>query len=142
MSRSRIFHIYGDFTITGEELQNLGQCSGPLSREGSLSYHTCCDMGPRFFQSHPKDLPIWSPLTTHKGIWRTYSNPDPHGFIYFENFTIMVNEQNVKEVLIIKKNRKGLGCSITFIHDGDCSQVMTMNKNANGKGSIKLEKAA
>jgi hypothetical protein len=53
--------------------------SGPLSREGSLSCHTCCDTGPRFFRSHPKDRPIQSPLTTHKGMWRIYSNPDPHG---------------------------------------------------------------
>jgi hypothetical protein len=27
MSRSRIFHLYGDVTITGEELQNLVLCS-------------------------------------------------------------------------------------------------------------------
>jgi hypothetical protein len=26
-SRSRIFHLYGDVTITGEGLQNLGRCS-------------------------------------------------------------------------------------------------------------------
>jgi hypothetical protein len=26
-SRSRIFHLYGDITITGEGLQNLGLCS-------------------------------------------------------------------------------------------------------------------
>jgi hypothetical protein len=26
-SRLRIFHLYGDVTITGEELQNLGLCS-------------------------------------------------------------------------------------------------------------------
>jgi hypothetical protein len=31
-----------------------------------------------FFRSHPKDHPIQSPLTTHEGMWRTYSNPDPH----------------------------------------------------------------
>jgi hypothetical protein len=36
-----------------------------LSREGSLSCHTCCDTGPQFFRSHPKDRPIQSPLTTH-----------------------------------------------------------------------------
>jgi hypothetical protein len=35
--------------------------------------------GPRFFRSHPKNRPIQSPLTTHKGMWRIYSNPDPHG---------------------------------------------------------------
>jgi hypothetical protein len=27
MSRSRIFHLYGDITIAGEGLQNLGRCS-------------------------------------------------------------------------------------------------------------------
>jgi hypothetical protein len=27
MSHSRIFHLYGDVTIAGEELQNLGLCS-------------------------------------------------------------------------------------------------------------------
>jgi hypothetical protein len=32
--------------------------SGPLSREGSLSCHICCDTGPRFFRSRPKDLPM------------------------------------------------------------------------------------
>jgi hypothetical protein len=28
--------------------------SKPLSREGSLSCHTCCDTGPQFFWSHSK----------------------------------------------------------------------------------------
>jgi hypothetical protein len=54
----------------------------PLSREGSLSCHTYCDTGPRFFRSHPKDHPIQSPLTTRMGMRRTYSNPDPHGMVY------------------------------------------------------------
>ena len=76
-SRSRIFHLYGDVTITGEGLQNLGLC--PLSREGSLSCHTCCDTGPRFFRSHPKDRHNQSPLTTRMGMRKAYSNPDPHG---------------------------------------------------------------
>ena len=26
-----------------------------MSREGSLSCNSCCDTGPRFLQSHPKD---------------------------------------------------------------------------------------
>jgi hypothetical protein len=30
-----------------------------------------------FFRSHPKDLLILSPLTTHKGMWRIYSYLDP-----------------------------------------------------------------
>jgi hypothetical protein len=55
------------------------RCSGPLSREGSLLCHTCCDMGPRFFWSHPKDRPIQLPFMTYKELWRIYFNPDPHG---------------------------------------------------------------
>ena len=63
----RIFHSYGDVTIVGEGLQNLGaRHSGPLSREGSLSCHTCCDTGPRFFRSHSKDRSVLSPPTTRK----------------------------------------------------------------------------
>jgi hypothetical protein len=59
---------------------------GLLSVEGSLSCHTCYDTEPRFFRSHPKDLPIQLPLTTHKGMWRIYSNPDPHGLEMFEMY--------------------------------------------------------
>jgi hypothetical protein len=69
--------VYGDVTIPDEGLQNLG--SGLLSREGSLSCHTCCDTGPRFFRSHPKDRHIQSLFKTQKGMLRTYSNPYPHG---------------------------------------------------------------
>jgi hypothetical protein len=54
-SHSRIFHLNGDVTNAGKALQNLGLCSAPLSREGSLSCHTCCGTGPQFFQPHPKD---------------------------------------------------------------------------------------
>jgi hypothetical protein len=35
-------------------------------------------MGLHFSRSHLKDLSIQSPLTTHKEMWRIYSNPDPH----------------------------------------------------------------
>jgi hypothetical protein len=52
--------------------------SGPLSREGSLLCHTCCDTEPRFSQPHLKDQLIQLSLMTHKGMWRIYSNPDPH----------------------------------------------------------------
>jgi hypothetical protein len=84
-SRSRVFHLYGDVTINGEGLPILGLCSGPLSKEGSLSCHTCCDRRPRFIRSHPKDQPIQSPLTTHEEMWRIYSNPDHHGYnMYLE----------------------------------------------------------
>jgi hypothetical protein len=43
--------------------------------------HTCCDTGPQFFRSHLEDGLIQSPHTTHKGMWRIYSNPDPHGWL-------------------------------------------------------------
>jgi hypothetical protein len=64
------FHLYGDVTIAGEGLQNVGLCSvlRTFQRKGSLSCHICCDTGPRFFRFHPKDRPIHSPLTTHKGM--------------------------------------------------------------------------
>jgi hypothetical protein len=54
-SHSRIIHLYGEVTIAGKGLQNLGVNSGsePLSRDGPLSCYTCCDTGPRFFRSHP-----------------------------------------------------------------------------------------
>ena len=47
-SHSGIFHSYGDVTITGEGVQILThtctQHSWPLSSEGSLAYHTYCDI--------------------------------------------------------------------------------------------------
>ena len=39
-----------------------------------------------FSRSHPNDRPIQSPLTTRKGMLRTYSNPDPHITLYFKTF--------------------------------------------------------
>jgi hypothetical protein len=76
------FHLHGDVTIAvkGCKFRAMLGAQGLWagSRERSLSCHTCCDTGPRFFRSHPKDRPIQSPLTTHKGMWKIYSNPDPH----------------------------------------------------------------
>jgi hypothetical protein len=57
MSRSRIFHLYGDVTIVGERQQNIGLCSVLLSREGSLSCHTCCDNGASVFLVSSEGLP-------------------------------------------------------------------------------------
>jgi hypothetical protein len=53
MSRSRIFHLYGEVTIACEGLQNLGLCSALRAFElgGSLLCHTCCDTGPQLFRS-------------------------------------------------------------------------------------------
>jgi hypothetical protein len=109
-SRSRIFHLYGDVTITGEGLQNLGLCSAlraleqggifivphllrhgtsvfPVSSEGPpnsvASYDTQGDVENLFLPGFSR-VPYQSPLTTHKGMWRIYSNPDPHGVFHLE----------------------------------------------------------
>jgi hypothetical protein len=61
--------FYGDVTIAGERLQNLGLCSvlRTFEQEGIVIVPQCCDMGPWFFRSHPKNRPIQSPFATHKG---------------------------------------------------------------------------
>jgi hypothetical protein len=38
-----------------------------------------------FFRSRPKDRPIYSPLTTHKGMWKIYSNPDLHRSLFLRH---------------------------------------------------------
>jgi hypothetical protein len=38
-SRSRIFHLYGDVTIAGEGLQNLGLCSALRAFEKEENIH-------------------------------------------------------------------------------------------------------
>jgi hypothetical protein len=58
-------------------LKNLGLYG--LWSGGSLSCNICCDTGTRFFRSCWKSHRIQSPLLAHKGKWRIYSNPDPHG---------------------------------------------------------------
>ena len=57
LSHSRIFHSYGDVTITGEELQILtyARHSWPLSSEDSLACHTHCDMGHPFIMVIAED---------------------------------------------------------------------------------------
>jgi hypothetical protein len=80
-SRSRICHLYGDVTISGEELHAKfrpmlgaqGLWAGGIFIAPHLLW--ACDTGPQFFRSLPKDRPIQSPLTTYMGMWRIYSNP-------------------------------------------------------------------
>jgi hypothetical protein len=74
------FSLIGRRQITGEGLQNLGLCSALRAFEQGgifivphLLWH-----GDSVFHSHPNDHPIQSPLTTHKGILRIDSYPDPH----------------------------------------------------------------
>jgi hypothetical protein len=58
---SRIFHLYGDVTIVGEGLENLGLYAwylGPLSREGSLLFDIrVLWQGASIFQVSSKELP-------------------------------------------------------------------------------------
>ena len=53
---SRIFHSYGDVTITGEGLQVLtyARHSWPISSEGSLACHPYCDTWQPFILSSSK----------------------------------------------------------------------------------------
>jgi hypothetical protein len=83
-SRLRVFHIYWDVTIAGEGLQYLGLCLTLKAFEQGGIFIVPCGTGPRFFRSHPKDRPIQSPFATHKGVWRTYCNPDSHGSVDVE----------------------------------------------------------
>lgn len=75
----RIFRSYGDVTVAYEGLQILGQCDRHLelySRkfEGSLSCHTSCDTGPRFWltpqHKHVKHVVERTPTPPHPAdLW-------------------------------------------------------------------------
>jgi hypothetical protein len=69
MSRWKNFHF--------EELQNLGLCLVLKTFKQGGIFIVQHLLGPRFFWSHPKDHPMQSPLTTHNGMGRIYSNLDP-----------------------------------------------------------------
>jgi hypothetical protein len=58
--------------VKGSKIWAYARRSRPLRREVSLSCHTYCDTGPRFFRSHPKDRPIQSPPKTHGLYWQEF----------------------------------------------------------------------
>jgi hypothetical protein len=93
MSRSRIFLLHGDVTIAGEGLHNLGLCSAlrVFERGGILIVPHLLWHGTSVSRSHPKDRPIQSPHTTHKGMWRIYCNPNLHGSPYKWKIHIHIN---------------------------------------------------
>jgi hypothetical protein len=115
-SCSRIFYLYGDVSITCEWLQNLGLCSAlrAIEQGGIFIVPHLLWHGASVFWSHPKDCPIQSPLTTHyrgcreytltriiqspltthKGMWRTYSNPDPHGWLKYVINEYLMEKRN------------------------------------------------
>jgi hypothetical protein len=103
-SCSRIFHLYEDVTITGEGLQNLGQCSVQGLRAGrdlnratpAVTQGLCFSSLIRRTAPFSRLLPhtrgcggsilariYQSPFTTHVGMWRIYSCPDPHGYHFY-----------------------------------------------------------
>ena len=88
ISHPRIYHSYGDVTITGEGLQILtyARHSWPLSGEGSLACHTYCATGHPFVMVISED-PWHSHLLPSVWQWSCHylfsrdreSNPDlPH----------------------------------------------------------------
>jgi hypothetical protein len=53
------------------------------------SYTTQGDVENQFLPGSSQ-FPIQSPLTTHKGVWKTFSNPDPHGWWDIWNLYFLV----------------------------------------------------
>ena len=68
-ARSRMFHSYGDVTITGEGLRILtyARHSWPLSSDGSLACHTYCYTAHQFIMVISED-----PLHSHlkPSVWQ------------------------------------------------------------------------
>jgi hypothetical protein len=58
----------------------------------------------QFSRSDPKDRPIQSPFTAHKGMLRIYSNPDPHGSAFFNRDTIWVKDSQKKHKTIFNQS--------------------------------------
>ena len=56
-ANTRIFHSYGDVTITGEGLQSLNYARHlwPLGSEGTFACHTYCDTGRQFLMVISED---------------------------------------------------------------------------------------
>jgi hypothetical protein len=87
------------FPVKGCKIWAYARRSGPLSRKGSLSCHTCCDTGPRLFRSRPKNRPIQSPLMTHKGVWRISSrNAQLFTMNVKDAAQIMGNKENINDL--------------------------------------------
>jgi hypothetical protein len=64
--------------VKGCKIPSYARRSGPLSREGSLTCHTCCATGPRFFGLIQRTVPFSSLLRHTRGCGGSILNPDPH----------------------------------------------------------------
>lgn len=67
-----IFWLYGDVNIAGEGLQDLRLWLSflTMSRNGSFSYYTCCDIGLRFLRSYLKDCPNFFTFYSNQRVLR------------------------------------------------------------------------
>ena len=76
----RVFYVYGEVSITGKGLQNLCLCLAlrAFEQDGNFIVPHLLWHRASVFHSHPKDMPIQSPLTTHKGMLRIDYYQDPH----------------------------------------------------------------
>jgi hypothetical protein len=100
-----IFHLYGDVTIAGEGLQNLGLCSalrafeqGEIVIVPHLLWH-----GASVFPVLSEGPPHLVASYNTQGMWRIYSNPDPHGastesYAYIYQSYILMNKKNQYKV--------------------------------------------
>jgi hypothetical protein len=77
-----MFQLYGDVTIAGEGVQNLGLCSAlrALKKGRDLYRAELLWQGTSVFPV-PSELALHSVASydTHGDMQRTYSNPDPPG---------------------------------------------------------------
>jgi hypothetical protein len=101
-SRSRIFHLYGDVTIAGKGLQNLGLYSALRAFEQGgifivpyLLWHGT----PIFLVSSEGPPHLKSPLTIRMGMRKTYSNPDRHGDHKLEDWWYKLFFPNIMEII-------------------------------------------
>jgi hypothetical protein len=83
-SRSRIFHLCGDVTITGEGLQNLDLCTAlrALEQGGIFIVPHLLWHGASVFPVSSKGLPHSVASYDTQGDVEDLSNPDPHGSIW------------------------------------------------------------
>jgi hypothetical protein len=98
----------------------------PVSSEGSphlvASYNTQKDVEDLYLNPHR--FPIQSPLTTHKGMWRIYSNLDPHMWLWNEPFLAKRIKKLISAEIWMTENKHD--SSIMIVKTTDC-QLMIMS---------------
>ena len=105
-SHSRIFHSYGNVTNTGEGLQILtyDQHICPLSREGSLSCYTYCDMDQPFIMVISEDT-LHSHLLPSVWQWSCH-----YLFLRYRSVATGDRTRSVERMFILREKRGSGGC--------------------------------